>query len=123
MKTQTRTSQGGSVVSFLVVGVILTVITLSAVYFAQQRGQQGQSPSAAPSPSVSPSASPSASPKPVSPSPQPSSTPSSAPQAGHLPSTGPTDDLILGAIPIAILAGATIAYIRSRSDRFSSLYR
>lgn len=129
MKTQTRTSQGGSVVSFLVIGVVLVVITLGAIYFAQQRGQHAGQPTVSPSPSPSaqPSSSPSASPNPsVSPAPQSSSaapTPSSAPQTGHMPTTGPADDLLLSALPGAILVGVSIAYLRSRKLRFDSLYR
>jgi Flp pilus assembly protein TadB len=35
-----RTSQGGSVASFVVIGVILVVGLSSAIYFLNQRGQQ-----------------------------------------------------------------------------------
>jgi cytoskeletal protein RodZ len=37
-----RTSQGGSVASFVVIGVILVAGLLSAVYFVNQRGQQAR---------------------------------------------------------------------------------
>lgn len=37
-----RTNQGGSVASFVVIGVILAVGLLSAIYFVNQRGQQAR---------------------------------------------------------------------------------
>jgi cytoskeletal protein RodZ len=37
-----RTNQGGSVASFVVIGVILVAGLLSAVYFVNQRGQQAR---------------------------------------------------------------------------------
>lgn len=127
MNNQARTNQGGSVASFLVIGVILAVITLGGIYFVQHR-QQSQAPTPAPSVAQSPSADtktpgtstspspsvkPSTSPKPSA-SPSPSTVPSETPQTGVLPATGPADDLLLSALPIVLLTGVTAAYAQSR---------
>jgi cytoskeletal protein RodZ len=37
-----RTNQGGSVASFVIIGVILVAGLLSAIYFVNQRGQQAR---------------------------------------------------------------------------------
>lgn len=143
MNNQTRTNQGGSVVSFLIVGVVLAVITLGGIYLVQQRNNnsaqpspsssspspvpppasQATSPSVTPSPSKSPS--PSVSPKPsTSASPAPTSHPTTgtAPASG-LPATGPADDLVLTAIPSALLLAVIIGYLKSYKTRFGSFRR
>ena len=138
MHNQTRTNEGGSVVSFLVVGVILTALVLGGIFFVQQRNQgpevavspspipsstPSSSQTANPSPSKSPSPSPSSSPKPSS-SPVPSSHPTTgtAPTA-NLPTTGPVEDIIALTVPSALLMGTTVAYIRSRKTRLESFRR
>lgn len=131
MNNYARTNQGGSVVTFLVVGAVLAAVTLGGVYFVQQRGSSDTPVATSPSPSVSPSASPeqtaspSASPRPstssspqLSASPVPTSHPTTgtAP-AGDLPQTGPADDLLAAIIPAALLVGASVSYVQSRRTR------
>ena len=132
MVNQARTKQGGSVINFFIVGVLLTVVTLGAVYVIQQRAQNDQpvpvagpssSPVAVPSddrPSTSPSPSttPSTSPVPSAPS-----APSSVPSTGYLPQTGPVDSFVGTVVPTAFLLGMTIAFVRSRGGRFGSFRR
>lgn len=135
MQGQARTKQGGSVVNFLIVGVVLAALVLGAIYIAQHRGKtdtatpnapsvavnsgnptSGGSPSAQPSQSTAPSSSP----KPSttsqpSTSPKPSSTPTPAPApAENLPATGPADDLIVSSLPIAAIVALVAAYVQSR---------
>ena len=122
-----RTNQSGSVVSFLVVGVILAVVVIGGITLLQNRDQQ--TPTASPSASVSPAPSPSAgtSGSSNSPAPTPSKSPtaSSAPVPstnGTLPSTGPTDNL-LSSIAGAILLGVIIAFVRSYRARVDLVRR
>lgn len=120
MQAKTRTNQGGSVINFLIVGVVLAAIALGAIYFANQRGKDAANepkPSVAvnPSGSVSPSATPTPSSPPASPSPSPNPGTSQLPAStGALPSTGPTDDLLMASLPLALIVMTTIAYARSR---------
>ena len=124
MRTQTRTNQGGSVVSFLVVGVVLAAVVFGAIYLVQKRGD---TPTPEPTPSgpvIGQSDQPQPSGSPASPS--PSATPSGSPRPSSqpggqqpapstdLPATGPADDLVLLALPIALLVASIVAYSRSR---------
>ena len=120
MVDRTRTKQGGSVVNFLIVGVVLAALTLGAIYVVHNRGSGEIASSPAPSQTASPSATPStSSPTPSassSPAPQASSpAPSSVPATGyHLPETGPTDTIALVGLPLAVVTAASVAYVRSR---------
>ena len=125
MQAQTRTNQGGSVINFLIVGVILAAVALGAIFFAQQRGKdvatEPKPPVAtSPSPSASPSSTPqlpSSSPRPsAQPSSSPAATPSPAvvPQTGVMPQTGPAKDTLLTILPIILLTMALVSYIQSR---------
>jgi len=120
MQAKTRTNQGGSVINFLIVGVVLAAIALGAIYFANQRGKDAANepkPSVAvnPSGSVSPSATPTPSSPLASPSPSPNPGTSQLPApTGALPSTGPADDLLMASLPLALIVMTTIAYARSR---------
>ncbi len=133
---QTRTNEGGSVVSFIVIGVVLAAIVVGGIYIVQKRGENAPTVSSNPtaSPSMSPIASDSTPPA-VSPgtqaTPTPSKTPSTQPSPSKtplpstgvpLPTTGPSDNL-LSAIGFAILLGVSIAYLRSYKFRFGSLRR
>lgn len=143
MYGNTRTNQGGSVASFLVVGVVLVAITLGGIFFVQQRNESGRvatsptpspsipggSPSATQTPPQSSSPSTSSSPKPsASPKPSSSSKPSTSPvptshpstgtaPASDLPATGPTEGL-LAVVPAALLIGAIIGYLKSYRIRY-----
>jgi LPXTG-motif cell wall-anchored protein len=134
---QTRTNEGGSVASFIVIGVILAAIVVGGIYVVQKRGENSPavSPTATSSPSASPSVASSSDPSPpaVSPgtqaTPTPSKSPSTQPSKTPLPSTGvplPTtgpSDNILSVIAFAVLLGVSIAYLRSYRFRFGSLRR
>jgi len=123
MTNNARTNQGGSVVSFIVVGIILLFIVIGGIYAVHKRADtQTATPSSsvAVSPSVQPSnsstVSPSSSPKAPSPSPTTpsSSTAPQSPRAGTaLPATGPADYLPAGGM-FAVLVAATTSYLRSR---------
>lgn len=124
MYSKTRTKQGGSVVSFLIVGIVLMAIALVAIYFVQQRGEQAaEQPQ--PTPTVGTS-NPSTETSPVVPapssltspessvSPRPSTSPSTVPPTGVMPSTGPTEDLLFTSLPLVLMVVAVSAYVQSR---------
>jgi len=131
MSTETRTNQSGSVVSFLVIGAILAIVVIGAIYTVQNRNND---PKPSPSPSVSqssgpelpgqsPSTTPTASPVP-SRTPTASSQPATPPATtDNLPATGPADDLVMLSLPIAALVGMSVAYVRSRHDASHRLNR
>ncbi|MDB5176903.1 MAG: hypothetical protein JWN75_571 [Candidatus Saccharibacteria bacterium] len=124
---QTRTNEGGSVISFIAIGVVLTALVVGGIYVVQKRGENAPaiaSPTAAPSVSPTPESSPPAVSSPTTtPAPSKAATPSKSPLPSTgvpLPKTGPSDDL-LGATGFAILLGVVIAYLRSYKFRFGSL--
>ncbi len=124
MTNLTRTNQGGSVVSFLVVGIILVGLVIGGIYAVQKRGGNAPTtPVVTTSPAASTSATPSPAPsKTASPSAQPSQPP--APTQGGaktspLPATGPSDNLP-AAVAFAILLGIVISYVQSRRVRYQS---
>lgn len=123
--SQARTNQGGSVVSFVVIGVVLVALVVGGVYTLRQRNgvdtPVAVEPSASPSPTTAPSDSKSPAPAPSqSTQPQPSTAPSgesssssgTAPQ--DMPAAGPTDNLMTGGIVAAALVGIGVSYTRSR---------
>lgn len=133
MSTETRTNQGGSVVSFLVVGAILALVVLGTIYTVQNRNSD---PQPSPSPSVSQSGTPQAPQEstPANPTATPTPTPTSTPRSSaqpsnppastdNLPATGPADDLVMLSLPIALLVGSAVAYARSRQDASHRLNR
>ena len=133
--SQARTNQGGSVVSFVVVGVVLVALVIGGVYMLQHRGggdtpdvAKTNSPAPAPSassssspvPSTSKSPAPLKSAQPTPPSSSPKSTPSTAPVPENMPATGPSD-LLPSGIMIAVLLGMAVSYAQSRSARKRAL--
>lgn len=131
--SQTRTSQGGSVVSFVVVGIVLVALVIGGIYLLQHRSGSPEvvktnaptastSSSSAPAPSNSKTPAPSKSAQPATPapssSPAPTSTPvpTSAPAPENMPATGPSD-MLPGGIMAAILLGLAVAYAQSRTAR------
>ena len=131
--SQARTNQGGSVVSFVVVGIVLVALVIGGVYMLQHRGgdtpevAKTNSPAPAPSasssnspvPSTSKSPAPSKSAQPT-PSSSPKPVPSAAPAPENMPATGPSD-ILPGGIAAAILLGVTVSYAQSRSARKRAL--
>lgn len=121
---QTRTNQGGSVVSFLVVGVVFVVIIIGAVYALQHRKSS--------TPSSSPIATTSKAPSPSTTTPNSSVAPAPTPSENSqnngsensstnstdglstttMPQTGPSD-MMPGAGVIAVLTGMIIAFVQS----------
>lgn len=140
MTNQAQTKQGGSAITFLVVGILLVGVIAGGILFLQRRNQVNPAtPSVSPSASVSPSSQPSTSVS-VSPTTKPTSSPSASvspttkpsssaspkpsqtnviPNESDLPSTGPADTL-LHLVEIGVLTGVVVAYIRSRTSRYSS---
>ena len=119
-----RTNQGGSVISFVIVGVVLASVVAGGVYLVNQRNKQNTTKQPTTSqPSTTPQG---ANNKPASqPTPTPannpsSSTPTSGPQPqptnGHLPTSGPNDALFQ-LFALSILVGLATAYVRSQISR------
>jgi cytoskeletal protein RodZ len=134
-----HTNQSGSVVSFVVIGVVLIALVAGGVYLLQHRDDKQakvQSPSpvavtsSAPVPSSAPTSSPKTSTTPApskstqpSASPKPSVSPQApivkapvVPGANGLPATGPSDS-IPGGFAAAILLGTTVAFVQSQRAR------
>lgn len=119
MMNFTRTKEGGSVVTFAVVAVVLAALVIGGIYTVQKSGEK-------PAPSSEVAKSPASSSAPTTTSqPTPSKTPSpsqapvkTAPRTGTapLPATGPTDNLV-HLLMIASLVGVTSAYIQSYRAR------
>lgn len=115
-----RANQGGSVLSFIVVGVILTAVLLGGVYFVRQQtavpvstpSQGTQPPAADPKPSDVPKE------EPTKPQPQSSSQPTTAPTPATLPQTGPAESFI-ALVAVAALSVTSISYVRSRRPHLS----
>lgn len=124
-----RTNQGGSVVAFVIVGVVLAGVVAGGVYLVNQRNKenianqpsggtnQPQSSSPTPAPSSNQGGSRGASPSPST-NQQNQSAQTSPPttgvaQNGSLPTSGPADDG-LRVLALSILIGVLVAYIRSQ---------
>lgn len=131
----TRTKQSGSMVSFLIVGVVLVGLIASGLYILNRRhtadtthkdpiattNKVSTSPESS-KPTVSSSVTPVPS-KSSTPAPQAQKQPATTPPAGSpLPQTGPSDNL-LSSLALATLLGVTVAYVQSRRLRIETVYR
>jgi cytoskeletal protein RodZ len=113
-----RTNQGGSVASFVVIGVILVAGLLSAIYFVDQRGQQARKDQAISAISTKKqTTSPTTTTKtttnktPVTTSVK--STTQTQTQTSNLPTTG-VETHILSLVSIFLLSASAVAYMVSR---------
>lgn len=106
-----RTKEGGSVLGFVLIGVVLVALFLGGVYFVrQQTGQPPETTQPQPVPQEIPG------PQPNGEQPQPTeSAPSTDTQntQGHLPQSGPRE-AISTALAMGAIAGVGLAYVRSR---------
>lgn len=121
--------QGGSVLGFILGGVLLTVLLVGSVYMIHQKGQApaNQQPSVparqpapapdkpAPEPQKETTQEDTSSPSSFNPpaSSRPQSQQQGTSSTPRLPQTGPGEAL-LSAFALALLSGALAAYIRSR---------
>ena len=125
-----RSNQGGSVLSFLIIGGALVVLLVGGVYFArthandtiaQATSDQKQShksdETTAPKPNEE-----EAKPKPEAtkpevstPKPQPAPV---TPRPAQLPQTGPAETF-MAMLAIGLLTGTSVAYYRSRQHRLT----
>ena len=128
MDNNTRTKEGGSVITFVVVGIILAVLVIGGVFTVHKSGQEkplvSPSKSTQPSTSISPSKTPTATTQPSrKPSPTPVRPPvtSTAPKTS-LPTTGPADNVV-HMLMIAGLIGVSVAYVQSYRARRTQLIR
>jgi outer membrane biosynthesis protein TonB len=130
-----RTNQGGSVLSFVIVGVVLAGLAIGAVYFVHRQTMQPVDPSEphpvatqpeTPQPEASQPEETTTKPeekaqeKPAEttrpaqqPQPSQSIPGASTPATGALPKTGPAETLGV-IIALSLLSIATVSYIRSR---------
>jgi cytoskeletal protein RodZ len=128
-----RTNEGGSVVTFVIVGVVLAAVVAGGVYLVNQRGEDKRTNQPTPTSQNQPSgqtSNPTTTPSPTQSQPKPntgsqapktgqSTTPttgvnsSASTSDGHLPTTGPVDNGIR-LIALSILIGTATAYIQSR---------
>ena len=113
-----RTNQGGSVATFIVIGVILAVGLLTSVYFLNQRGQQARKeqsisatstkkPTTTPQTTTNTTTSKNTVATPAKPSNQTKS------QSSNLPATG-VETSIASLVSIFLLSISVVGYIASR---------
>lgn len=122
-----RTKEGGSVATFVVVAIILTILVVGGVFVVQKTGPK--KPVSPPGVTVSPSSPVAKSP---SPKPSPKTSPAPAPTirppvtgtapVQPLPTTGPSDDWAQ-ILMFAVLVGMTTAYWQSRQYRLERFAR
>lgn len=119
----TRTNQGGSVLGFVVVAVIMAGLLIGGVYAVRQltaAPQQGADPS-----KITEERPAGEQPKPEAPKADEKTDESkteSTPPAGsnpeqhasELPQTGPSESLLGATIMLAVLSGVAVSYARSR---------
>lgn len=128
MSAFNRTHQGGAILTFIIVGVVLALAAAGLIYGVQQRGEQArrdaaiavadrqsdaeQPPAAEPAPQNEPSQDGA----PAEPSPQPATpapAPTAAPSPDQLPTTGPQDEATILFVVVMLTTSIT-AYITSR---------
>jgi cytoskeletal protein RodZ len=130
-----RTNEGGSVLSFAVVGVILAILMIGGVVAVRQQSINSRKPAPAPQKVARVDKGKSATPAPSSsnnapatptPAPSKSETTTPAPQAAEpapatkeLPHTGPLQTLTT-LLAVGLLTGSLVAYLQSRRYRLPS---
>jgi LPXTG-motif cell wall-anchored protein len=132
-----RTNQGGSVLSFIIIGAVMVLLLAGGAYIVRQQSHRGtltpaptqisktpapsgnkpatstpqkpadKKPQSAPTPQPSPA---------LTPQPVPSSP--STPATSQLPHTGPAETMS-SLLAVGLLTGVSVAYLRSR--RYSTL--
>ena len=116
-----RTNQGGSVASFIVIGVILVAGLLSAVYFVNQRGQQARKEQGISATSTEQPTKPTTTTKTETSATTPAkSTTQTQTQKSGLPATG-IETPILSIVSIFLLSASVVAYMMSRRTLEHSL--
>jgi hypothetical protein len=111
-----RTNQGGSVASFVVIGVILVVGLVSAVYFLNQRGQQArkdQTIAASKNQATKPNVTNPTVPATNKTTPSPSGNSTTKSKASNLPATG-IELSIVEFASVFSLTASIVAYVLSR---------
>lgn len=110
-----RTNQGGSVLSFVVVGVILAGLLVGGIYFVNQQTSQPPTPVSR-QPEKSANKDDKQTKKQTPPAAEPGNKPQSETDtntATELPATGPTE-LVGSLIVLGLLGGVVTSYLRSR---------
>ncbi|HMH70298.1 MAG TPA: hypothetical protein VK502_02775 [Candidatus Saccharimonadales bacterium] len=123
-----RTSQGGSVLSFVIIGVILIGLLLGGAYFVSQQSAQPedtavQPPTSAPEQTKPSPDEPATPPAPVRKDDKPANTPvtpqPATPSVTHeLPKTG-TKEVFGTLFVLAIFSATVVSYARSRRPSLS----
>ena len=124
-----RTNQGGSVLGFIIIGVVLALLFIGGAYIIRQQVERSvtsgpikapeeQKPQPQPQPPQN-DKQPDKTPDTTTPLPQtpPSPTPSTK---NELPKTGPAETAGV-LLALALLAGASASYVQSRRQLRSSL--
>jgi LPXTG-motif cell wall-anchored protein len=120
-------NQGGSILSFLIIGGVLTALLLGGAYFVQQRSADSKSAPVATQPSdeskdpakkeqTTPTPPATEDKKVATETPKaetPKATPQQSTPATELPTTGPAESLS-SLVGLGLLAAMTTAYVRSR---------
>lgn len=117
-----RTGQVGAILGFIIGAVLLAFLLVGGVFLMNQQSDRTRpAPVEAPEPqqpTPAPDVTQSES-RPANPSETPSQLPSQNVTPHEIPQTGPRETLSAGVV-LAVLGGATVAYVRSRRQ-FDSL--
>ncbi len=114
-----RTEQGGSVLGFVIVSVVLAALLVGGVFMINRRDTPVPAPETTQPPAEEKPAETPAPPKENQPQPTPpsgQSTPTQLPSNGpvhEIPQTGPAET-IMTALAIAFMSGAIVAFVRSK---------
>lgn len=120
-----RTNQGGSILSYVIIGGVLALLLVGGVYFMRQQAASPQ-PAEGPTPVAdqpakepTPEQTQPEEVKPEASTGQPAPQQAQPPAASGLPQTGPAES-IMALLALGSLTAAVIAYMQSRR-RLSSL--
>lgn len=119
-----RTNQGGSVLSFIIIGVVLAGLLVGGVYIIRQQlavfePTQPQEPTRQPETTQQPQKPEEHETPPNSTAPQTNqSMPASGSPAGTLPQTGPAE-VVSALVAIGLSSGVILSYLRSRRPELS----
>lgn len=125
-----RKNQGGSILNFVVVGVVLALLLIGGAYFVRTNTKVTADKTSSPAPAKTEASKPRTTQQPSAPSPtQPApdktadgsqTPPATPPTASNLPETGPAETLST-VVGLGLLSYGAAAYLRSRRARAATL--
>jgi LPXTG-motif cell wall-anchored protein len=118
-----RTNQGGSVLIFIIAGVVLTALLIGGIFWIHQQNTTAPAPLPTPTTPTAPTEPQASKPEeshdshqtanntPV----QPQATNTGPTSSSELPATGPTES-VASILVAAIISGTAVSFVRSRRE-------